>query len=482
MLIDYTKELATQVLVVLDLHLGTNTTLKVLRKPTLSFDIDEAYLKVYRLTDLGGVRMDRFTLPDLHHHDQQILTFIPDHCCCATCGKPLKDTCYISVRECLGLRRIVLCHSPISSGSTTASGSACEPLILSIASPELPIDPTSVVDSIVISRRATTFPSVISLSGDCIPEAFTNVEHLTLADDLAARTDGIKVEFEKHSKRNKNTPGNGEGEGGASETIRQVYQMQARMSNSAGTDGQELDVSTVKERWRLDYQKSVSDTRIPDSLAHFFSGQEAFEEWSAEYGDLFPETWAEFVELLAIVADDPEINDWIKIFCQDAGVGCITPIYTHTFYYGDARQDGKGDFTWTSAIDYGWIEEHAEWFIRRLWADDFVGARMWYPFEHYHDFSAIKIKKEEKGEKNGNKVFGTREILQLDLSEVDTDEEVGKAVRGVLAMRKFIDDVEDRVPGAGKMFRTRFHQFLNQSLLARHPAEGKEEQATQSRG
>lgn len=100
------------------------------------------------------------------------------------------------------------------------------------------------------------------------------------------------------------------------------------------------------------------------------------------YGDDFPfDDWDDFVQTLKEI-NDPEysITAIMDEFWEDTeGVGCKFPLFVQPFNFNTPSVSAS--FSWSSAADVGWIEEHIGWSYQRLWEDVHEPSRDWYPFE-----------------------------------------------------------------------------------------------------
>ena len=449
----------TNYLTILDLMLGTSTQLQLSAGTNLSFELDDEQVKIYQLTRLGAIQMDRFFLPDLDTFDRHIISFVPGGCCCATCCKPLEDSCYISVTERQGVKLIALGHSPFAIDRSSATENVCEPILFSIASPEIPVKVFETIDSLVETRKVASFPPVMNTAGELLPDAFTSQGNLTLRETLNARNQAMTE----------------------SEKARDIPQMQRRSPELNVISGQNMEVANLRASWYEDYLGALRDLAFEDGFQQSFRQEEKLAELSAEYGDIFPPTWADFQEMLTAIEDtnDPTWDKWMKILFADHGIGCNIPLYTHTFYYGSSTTPDSADFTWSSAVDIGWIEESSEWFYRRFFKNDFTDARMWYHFSAYADLSVLKWSKTQRAARRARRKLKRIEraaqnhpgSIVLDLpskgkrgQQTDAEQD-DEDLEKLLQLRDFMEDLEDVAPGAGKLFRDRMSQFLNQSLL-----------------
>ena len=449
----------TKYLTILDLKLGTSTQLQLSVSTPLSFELDNEQVKIYQLTRLGAIQMDTFFLPDLDTFDRQILSFVPSGCCCATCSKPFEDSSYISVTERQGVKLIALGHSPFAIDRSIATENVCEPILFSIASPEISVKVFDTKDSLVETRNVASFPPVMNTAGELLTNAFTSQGNLTLRERLNARNKAI------------DDP----------EKAGEIPQMQPRTPELNAPTGHNGEVASLQKSWYEDHLRALRDLAFEDGFHRSFQQEERLAELSAEYGDIFPPTWAELQEGLAALeeANDPTWDKWMKTLFADQGLGCNIPLYTHTFYYKSSTKPDSVDFTWSSAVDVGWIEESTEWFYRRFFKNDFTDARMWYPFPAYADLSALKWTKTQRAARRARRKLKQSEkaaknhpgSIVLDFSskgkpgEENGAESVEDDLEKILQLRNFLDDLEDSAPGAGKLFRDRMSQFLNQSLL-----------------
>ena len=444
---------------VLDLVLGTCTTLSLTGARTLSFELNNEHLSIYQLTRLGAIQVDRFFLPDLDTFDRHIISFIPSDCCCATCCKPLGDKCYISITERQGVKLIGLGHSPFCVDKSSATDNLCEPILFSIASPEIPVKVYGTNDSMVQSRKMANFPPLLTDAGELLLNAFSLQGTTTLRESLNARNKAME-DSEKPSS---------------------IPQMQIRASDWTDRSGRKLDVGGLETAWYEDYHEAVCDLAFEDELHQSLRNDEVLEELNADYGDMFPSTWDEFQAIHEALDEenDPTWHKWMKTLFENHGIGCNLPLYVHTFYY-NSSEAAPATLTWSSAVDIGWIEEATRWFYSRFIKNDFRNSRMWYHFHQYSDVPAVhwsgktralrnarrKLKKLERAAVNHpgsiELVIPTKSKGEPQPAMDDEDEEMAERM---MQLRDFMEDLEDNAPGLGRLFRDRMSQFLNQSLI-----------------
>jgi hypothetical protein len=160
--------------VVCDLVKGKTMEATLTSDSTLSFDVDDEFLRTYRLKRGGAIESSVYTLPDLKLCERQYLTFLPVHCSCSTCGKPFEPHCNLSIMEYQEEKSVVLCHSPINVGKARVTTETCQPLILRITNPsvQLELNSAEVRDSSFIISSRVEFLKVLSEQGQLLDDAF----------------------------------------------------------------------------------------------------------------------------------------------------------------------------------------------------------------------------------------------------------------------------------------------------------------------
>lgn len=104
---------------------------------------------------------------------------------------------------------------------------------------------------------------------------------------------------------------------------------------------------------------------------------------------------------------------------------------------------------------------------------------MWYPFEELHrlHMSELKIPRGScsRFRKRSRKAPETKTDSSSTIKasvrskdkrgrEGDLDEDE-RAAKRLIQLRDFLEDLEELMPSAGRIFKLRLHQFLNQSLM-----------------
>ena len=455
-------------LIVFDLVQGKSTSLALTSNSLLSFDIDDDDLKILRLTRQGFVEMNKYKLPDLVEFDRQHLAFLPADCRCATCGDLLKTRCNIFVSEHHGVKSIILSHQPINIGSARANTQVCDPLILRVTAPSIPIKMEQISDTIVTVNGTGAFHPVLNNAGDIRDSAF----------DVATRTEGrLKTVHQNPIDEYRLSS--------SSEvwTVKDIVPLIHNFRDATGVIAKGDDSSMLPEA--VESFLDVIEKKVIERLK-FGADSEKIRNGSLQMvreatKGFFPyDSWADFREMMAQTAErgldfDKFFNDWFEP--GNRGIGCQSPVLIHTFHFKTSSVPEATDFDWSACMDVAWIEEDAEWFFERFFEDKFENARTWYVFPGYADLvgnyreikassspKAQRIKKYFGPELKGFPELPSQETLEKatgssESSDEDLFDEILDSLGDMCAA------LSDLMPGMGKAMELRLRRMLTRSII-----------------
>ena len=176
----------------------------------------------------------------------------------------------------------------------------------------------------------------------------------------------------------------------------------------------------------------------------------------------------------------------LKELFGDTGVGSQIPLPVQTFCFDEKAVDDQLSFRWSSAITVGWIEEDIDWYYQRFFDNQLEGARQWYEFPKYSQFSKrmeeLRSDKTEVGARH-RKFFGylgetpkvdapataVRTYVPPHRSSFDVmsdilDDEISTP-QSMLVTKEFFKAMSDLVPGMGQVFEHRLYKMLQQSAM-----------------
>ena len=437
---------------------GTTIELTLPKIPSMSIDLDDEHLKIYRLTGKGAIEMNLYSLPDLVSLERQYLTFLPANCRCATCGEPFETNCHILVIEHQGIKSIVLGHSPVNIGRASANGEACELLILRVLSPSIPVDEVGMHDTLVLARATRIFPAVLDNEGDILEECF----------DAPQESESPEAEPADIPKDKLQPP-------------RRKMKMQPMISNFEDNAGNILLPEEIEGRLRRDEREIIEALSFGEEYKADSLG--ALKKMVGD--DDFPfDSTAEYLETMAELGPEFDIQENVRKFfgTDQVGIGCNIPLPVHTFYYPNTAPENKHNFHWSSAYDIGWIQESIVWYYERFFKDDFVDARKWYEFPLFENFikgfdaPEAKVKREKAMKKLGGmmwripKAESRRRLLDNSKRDGtvagDDDDDDDDDGGPTLALKDIVSAMSDILPGMGKLFEERVHQMMELSMIS----------------
>ena len=433
----------TKTAMIFDLKEGLMTEITLSNTLPLSFDMDDGHFRILRVTNRGAVEMTSFLLPDLSSFERHILTFIPIGLCCVTCGRLMETDSRISLVQHYGKTSIMLGHTPFGIGKAMTNSEVCEPWILRLNSPKIPVEVNQIADNLFRGKRVKHFPKVLEDNLETIP-----------------------VDIFDHQKWKR-------GEKATATTEVCLTHVMPIITNFFDLNGKWIHAEFVEATVR----------QIHDGLtdALVFGASEAFtelfskmtSEFLAADSEMPFENWSELREAW----DSMEENDmglkaiFAKFFEPGkCGIGCRTPFFIHTFYYPEA---GKSDCLWSSAFDVGWIEEDIEWFYERFFRDDFEHARQWYGFPAYetlhppHPFDEEEVKELEGASqqqmndmfiRKWRKLTAKRKSSRSKKNEDGDDDDL-------FMEQDMLDALNDLMPGMGRAMRVRVQALLSSILV-----------------
>ena len=473
---------------------------------TLSFDLEDKFLRTYRLKRSGAIESSVYTLPELKLCERQYLTFLPVHCSCATCGKPFEPHCNISIMEYEEEKSVILCHSSINIGKARVSTQTCEPLILRITNPvvQVELNTTEVRDTSFRISSNVEFPKILDEQGEMLENSFEDSQRQrdNAAQDTCScctctgpKTPSGNLLGSKGLLQMRPTcscckcTATKKPSGNPSDS-RAVFQMRAMISDFRLTTVERSPLLPEDVEQKVDEIEKMWATKLCIAKESEFSARRTLLLYKDLLGDeIFPwDSWEEFREAMNDIKDQFDFDAYLEKLFEPGkcGIGCNNPISVNTFFFQDVTNDGI-KFRWTSAMAIIWIEEDIKWFYDRLFGGDFEGARKWYAYPAYHALNArvesLKSDQTEKGARfrklwGGQSDSSTQptlvERLELALPEMensketDSDMKPGGGIGGLLfpiKLKEVFEAVSDVVPGFGKFFERRMHIMLNQSLI-----------------
>ena len=148
----------------LDLQTGLRTKLTLCSPSNISADLDNDYIKLYRLTRGDAIEMTVLKLPEMVETTRFNLTHLPADCSCPMCGETFQQKCDIFVQHLDNSIAVVISHGPVHKGYGPITDRTCEPIILRTSIPREPliIEPN---DTMIKKRSVTFCPRLIDREG-----------------------------------------------------------------------------------------------------------------------------------------------------------------------------------------------------------------------------------------------------------------------------------------------------------------------------
>ncbi|PVH72339.1 hypothetical protein DL98DRAFT_610936 [Cadophora sp. DSE1049] len=456
-----------------DLQEGTTIGAALVSDSPVSVDTRDEILCTYRLTRNGAVESTTYTLPGLILTQRQYLTFIPDGCCCSTCGQGFDSQCKVSVVEHEGGVLAILGHTTVGLGRASMNNEVCQPLMIRITTPPVELNVNGIREAVLAIGSKRLFPAVLDDKGQILDNAFS-----LRADDprkvcVEAQEADCYCEKCLLEAMKQDNPLD----------ITWIPQMEAKISDFKLPSGLAVPPEQVEDLHRLSEKAGIKDTCIWEHSDQ--SARDSIERMKVVLGDeSFPwDSWAEFKEAMEDIKDDFDLEKYMNHMFEpgNCGSGCKIPLFVHTFSFDDSNE--LNDFHWSSATTTGWLEEDLVWYYERFFNGSFEGARCWYEFPAYKALGAkmdmLKQDKTAKG-KRFRRYFGSRTDKQgkmlesglpdkngEDVFEKDGmkfDDELKPMVTGLI-MKDIFESMSDLVPGLGRVFEQRMHTMFSQSMI-----------------
>ena len=449
----------TRSIMLINLREGITTEIMLSSSTSISFDIDNDYIHMYRLTRNGAVEEGLYTLSNLELSKRQYLTFIPSQCCCSTCGKPLESSelkCTISVFEDEYTKAVVIGHSPLNLGRAVAIGRACEPLILRVTMPIVHSGMEHAQNTSLISSSRVKFPKIVNEEGRLYDVSSPALQLPLRTSDIASC-----AAFPEFASGDFISD--------------QVRQMETLYLNGKPLF-EEISMGQLSEI--ITHVEVAVDKRCRLRKKYDIK----FNYFKAILGDEFPfDTWAEFKTAMDELEDDSSFNEYMRKLWDGAGMGCRISLSVRTVSFCNpvpARQEG--DSRWSLALTIGWIEEDVEWFYERFFNEAMVGSRMPYEFRAYvgiikrgQELEKDQTAKGTRFRKLFNKV-GEEAQLSSSTHQPESGTRSHQTMEGYLntvqpvelksKLRDLCDAMSDFVPGMGKVMQQRMVKAIQQSF------------------
>ncbi|KAK0130235.1 hypothetical protein ONS96_000758 [Cadophora gregata f. sp. sojae] len=456
-----------------DLQEGATVGATLVSDSPVSVDVRDGVLCTYRLTRDGAVESTTYTLPGLSLTQRQYLTFIPDGCCCSTCGQGFDSQCEVSVVDQEGGVLAILGHTRVGLGRAPINDEICQPLMIRITTPPVELNIHTIREAVFVIGSKRLFPALLDNQGQILDSAFSSRADDMRKSCVKAQEDDCYCEKCLLEAMTQDSP----------QDITWIPQMESKISDFKLPSGLAVPPEQIEHLHRLSENSGVKDTSIWQYSTQ--SGQDSIERWKGILGDeTFPwDSWGQFKEAMDDIKDDFDLEAYMKHMFEpgNCGTGCKVPLFVHTFSFGASNE--PKDFHWSSSTTTGWLEEDLVWYYERFFDGNFEGARFWYEFPAYKalglKMDKLRQDKTAKG-KRFRKYFGSSankqdKALEPELSNKDAEasfevngvplDDVLKPVVPGLIMKDLFDSMSDLVPGLGKVFEQRLHTMLSQSMI-----------------
>ncbi|KAH7388926.1 hypothetical protein BKA64DRAFT_679367 [Cadophora sp. MPI-SDFR-AT-0126] len=456
-----------------DLHEGTATGAALVSDSPVSVDARDEVLCTYRLTRDGAVESTTYTLPGLILTQRQFLTFIPDGCCCSTCGQGFDSQCNVSVVENDGGVLAILGHTKVGFGRTTMNKEVCQPLMIRITTPPVELDVNGIQEAVLSVGSKRLFPALLDDQGQVLDNAFSPGADDPRKACMESQEGNCYCEKCLLKAMAQDNPLD----------VSWIPQMATNISDFKLPSGLPVPPEQVEDLHGLSEKAGIKDTCIWEHSDQ--SARDSIERMKGVLGDeTFPwDSWAEFKEAMEEMKDDFDLEKYMNHMFEpgNCGSGCKIPLFVHTFRFDDS--DEPNGFHWSSATTTGWLEEDLVWYYERFFNGSFEGARCWYEFPAYKALSVKMDKLNQDKTAKGRRFrryFGSRtdkqgKILDSNSPDKDSedvfekdgirfDDEMKPMITGLI-FKDIFESMSDLVPGLGEVFEQRMHTMFSQSMI-----------------